>query len=59
VLLVVSAGSAKPVALASALERLAFVQANLMGIILNQSGDDLEATGGYYYTSPESAGASA
>jgi capsular exopolysaccharide synthesis family protein len=59
VLVVVSAGSAKPVALESALERLAFVQANLMGIILNQSGDDLEATGGYYYTSPESAGASA
>jgi capsular exopolysaccharide synthesis family protein len=59
VLLVVSAGSAKPVALASALERLAFVEANLMGIILNQSGDDLEATGGYYYTSPTSAGASA
>ena len=27
-------------------------------IVLNQSGDDLEATGGYYYTSPESAGAS-
>ncbi len=36
-----------------------FVQANVMGIVLNQSGDDLEATGGYYYTSPESAGASA
>jgi capsular exopolysaccharide synthesis family protein len=59
VLVVVSAGSAKPVALESALERLSFVQASLMGIILNQSGDDLEATGGYYYTSPESAGASA
>jgi capsular exopolysaccharide synthesis family protein len=59
VLVVVSAGSAKPVALASALERLTFVHAKLMGIILNQSGDDLEATGGYYYTSPESAGASA
>jgi capsular exopolysaccharide synthesis family protein len=59
VLVVVSAGLAKPVALESALERLTFVQANLMGIILNQSGDDLEATGGYYYTSPESAGASA
>ena len=57
-LLVVSAGSAKPVALETALERLAFVDANLLGIVLNQSGQDLEATGGYYYTSPESAGAS-
>lgn len=54
VLLVVSAGSAKPVALESALERLSFVQANLLGVVLNQSGDDLEATGGYYYTNPES-----
>ena len=58
VLVVVSAGTAKPVALESALERLAFVEANLLGVILNQSGHDLEATGGYYYTSPESAGAS-
>ena len=32
-----------------------FVHANLLGMILNQSGQDLEATGGYYYTSPESA----
>jgi capsular exopolysaccharide synthesis family protein len=55
VLVVVSAGSAKPVALGSALERLAIVQASLLGIVLNQSGQDLEATGGYYYTSPESA----
>jgi Mrp family chromosome partitioning ATPase len=41
-------------ALESALERLSFVHANLLGVVLNQSGDDLEATGGYYYTSPES-----
>ena len=27
----------------------------MLGMILNQSGQDLEATGGYYYTSPESA----
>jgi capsular exopolysaccharide synthesis family protein len=54
VLLVVSAGSAKPVAVETALERLGFVNANLLGIVLNQSGQDLEATGGYYYTSPES-----
>ena len=27
----------------------------MLGIVLNQSGADLEATGGYYYTSPESA----
>ena len=55
VLLVVAAGIVKPVALESALERLEIVRANIMGIILNQSGQDLEATGGYYYTSPESA----
>jgi succinoglycan biosynthesis transport protein ExoP len=55
VLLVVWAGSAKPVALESALERLSIVQARLLGVVLNQSGHDLEATGGYYYTSPESA----
>jgi capsular exopolysaccharide synthesis family protein len=55
VLVVVSAGSAKPVALENALERLSFVHADVMGVVLNQSGDDLDATGGYYYTSPESA----
>jgi Mrp family chromosome partitioning ATPase len=55
VLVVVSAGSAKPVALQTAIERLSFVHANLLGLILNQSGQDLEATGGYYYSSPESA----
>ncbi len=55
VLLVVAAGIVKPVSLESALERLEIVRANIMGIILNQSGQDLEATGGYYYTSPESA----
>jgi hypothetical protein len=32
------------------------VRANLLGIVLNQSGQDLDATGGYYYSS-ESAGA--
>jgi capsular exopolysaccharide synthesis family protein len=55
VLLVVSAGAVKPAALESALERLEIVRANMLGIVLNQSGADLEATGGYYYTSPESA----
>ena len=55
VLLVVSAGTVKPAALESALERLEIVRANMLGIVLNQSGEDLEATGGYYYTSPESA----
>ena len=55
VLVVVAAGLSKPVALESALERLSMVQANLLGIVLNQSGHDLEATGGYYYTSPASA----
>jgi capsular exopolysaccharide synthesis family protein len=58
VLLVVSAGTVKPVALEQALERLSIVRANVLGVVLNQSGHDLEATGGYYYTSPhESAGA--
>jgi succinoglycan biosynthesis transport protein ExoP len=59
VLLVVAAGLTKPVALESALERLAIVRANVLGVVLNQSGQDLEATGGYYYSSspPELAGA--
>jgi len=52
VLMVVAAGAAKPVAVETALERLAFVHANLLGLVLNQSGQDLEATGGYYYTAP-------
>jgi len=55
VLVVVTAGAVKPTALESALERLEIVRANILGIVLNQSGADLEATGGYYYTSPESA----
>jgi capsular exopolysaccharide synthesis family protein len=55
VLVVVTAGAVKPAALESALERLEIVRANILGIVLNQSGADLEATGGYYYTSPESA----
>jgi polysaccharide biosynthesis transport protein len=50
VLLVVSAGAVKPVALESALDRLSIVRANVLGVVLNQSGHDLEATGGYYYT---------
>jgi capsular exopolysaccharide synthesis family protein len=58
VLLVVAAGAVKPAGLESALDRLQIVRAELLGIVLNQSGQDLEATGGYYYTSPESAGAS-
>ncbi len=58
VLVVVAAGTVKPMALESALERLSIVRANVLGVVLNQSGHDLEATGGYYYTSPhESAGA--
>jgi succinoglycan biosynthesis transport protein ExoP len=55
VLMVVTAGAVKPVALESALERLEIVRADLLGIVLNQSGHDLEATGGYYYTAPETA----
>jgi capsular exopolysaccharide synthesis family protein len=55
VLMVVSAGAVKPAALESALDRLEIVRASLLGIVLNQSGADLEATGGYYYTRPESA----
>jgi succinoglycan biosynthesis transport protein ExoP len=59
VLLVVSAGLTKPVALESALERLGIVRANVLGVVLNQSGQDLDGTGGYYYSSsPELAGAS-
>jgi len=59
VLLVVAAGAVKPTAFESALERLEIVRANLLGVVLNQSGADFEQAGAYYYASPpESAGAS-
>lgn len=57
VLMVVAAGSPKPAALEHAVERVSFVRAELLGIVLNQSGEDLEGAGGYYYTATESAGA--
>jgi succinoglycan biosynthesis transport protein ExoP len=49
VLLVVAAGWPRPAALANAIERLSFVRADLLGIVLNQTGEDLDTSGGYYY----------
>jgi receptor protein-tyrosine kinase len=55
VLLVIAGGATKPAALSQALERLAFVRADVLGIVLNQSGAEIEAAGGYYYTPTEPA----
>jgi polysaccharide biosynthesis transport protein len=52
VVLVVGAGSQRPTALAAALERLHLVNASIMGIVLNKSGQESDAPGGYYYHSP-------
>ena len=49
VLMVLAARGPKPSAVQTALERLELVGAKVLGIVLNESGGDLEATGGYYY----------
>jgi succinoglycan biosynthesis transport protein ExoP len=49
VLFVVAAGAAKPSTLTNAFERLRFANAKLLGVVLNQSGDEGDAAGGYYY----------
>jgi capsular exopolysaccharide synthesis family protein len=49
VLMVLAARGPKPSAVQAALQRLELVNANLLGVVLNESGGDLDATGGYYY----------
>jgi capsular exopolysaccharide synthesis family protein len=49
VLMVLAARSPKPAAVQAALERLELVGAKIMGVVLNESGGDMDATGGYYY----------
>jgi len=50
VLLVVAAGLQKPATLQSALAQLELVEATPRGVILNMSGQDADAAGGYYYS---------
>jgi Mrp family chromosome partitioning ATPase len=49
VVMVVAAGSQKPGAFQSALEKLDLAGANLLGIVLNQAGGEEEGVGHYYY----------
>jgi capsular exopolysaccharide synthesis family protein len=52
VILVVGAGTQKPSALDVALERLSLVHAEILGIVLNKSGQESDMPGGYYYHLP-------
>jgi succinoglycan biosynthesis transport protein ExoP len=52
VVLVVAAGAQRPAAMQAALERLQLVNATITGIVLNKSGQESDAPGGYYYHSP-------
>jgi polysaccharide biosynthesis transport protein len=47
VILVVASGTQKPTALRSALEKLALVEAKILGIVLNQAGGDIDAVDAY------------
>ena len=47
VVLVVASGSEKPAALRSALEKLALVEAKILGIVLNQTGGDVDSVDAY------------
>jgi tyrosine-protein kinase len=47
VILVVASGSQKPAALRSALEKLALVEAKIVGVVLNQAGGDVDAVDAY------------
>lgn len=49
VVLVVAAGSQKPGAFQSTLEKLQLASANLLGIVLNQAGGEEDGVGNYYY----------
>jgi capsular exopolysaccharide synthesis family protein len=48
VILLATAGTQKPASFQAALDRLALVDSNLLGVILNKAGDDDVETGGYY-----------
>jgi len=50
VLMVIAARQAKPSVVQTALQRLQMVDARMLGVVFNASGDDIEATGGYYYS---------
>ena len=56
-LLVVEAGATKPTALADALERLAFVRAEVLGIVLNHCGAEAEGASSYYHSPGKSPNA--
>ena len=47
VVMVVAAGTQKPAALTSALEKLSLAGANLIGIVLNQAGEDIDLVDAY------------
>jgi polysaccharide biosynthesis transport protein len=47
VVLVVAAGTQKPASLTSALEKLSLAGANLIGIVLNQAGEDVDLVDAY------------
>jgi capsular exopolysaccharide synthesis family protein len=47
VILVISSGTQKPAGLRSALEKLSLVEANILGIVLNQAGGDIDAVDAY------------
>jgi receptor protein-tyrosine kinase len=49
VLMILAAGGPKPSAVQAALQRLELVGGKVLGVVLNESGDDMDATGGYYY----------
>jgi polysaccharide biosynthesis transport protein len=55
VVLVVAAGSQKPAAFQSTLEKLELAGANLLGIVLNQAGGEEDGVGHYYYEYMDSA----
>jgi capsular exopolysaccharide synthesis family protein len=50
VLMVIAAKGPKPSAVRAALGRLQLVGTRIIGVVLNESGDDMDATGGYYYS---------
>jgi Mrp family chromosome partitioning ATPase len=47
VILALSAGTQKPAALRSALEKLALAGAEVLGVVLNQAGHDMDAVEAY------------
>jgi len=49
VLLVIDAGTQKPAELRSAIEKLELAGAQLLGVVLNRSGEEVEAGAGYEY----------